>query len=103
MLLVRPPFLGGTACARTASGHATAAPPSADMNSRRPILIAIYPPPAFEEYHASNWRSLSTWQKGSSLMPCRVSCLAKPTSRERDHALGAARYAAPPPLFNLTH
>ena len=30
-------------CARTASGQANGAPPSADMNCRRPMLIVIDP------------------------------------------------------------
>ena len=30
-----------TYCERAVSGHATVAPPSADMNCRRPMLIAI--------------------------------------------------------------
>jgi hypothetical protein len=40
----RKPITGiATCCARAASGHAAAAPPSAAINFRRPILTGIYP------------------------------------------------------------
>jgi len=43
MSVPRTPMVGSlpACCARAASGHATVIPPSADMNSRLPILIVM--------------------------------------------------------------
>ena len=39
----RYPITGVACCARAASGHATAVPPSAASNSRRPMVTAMCP------------------------------------------------------------
>jgi hypothetical protein len=39
--LIDVPITGIAGCARTASGHATAAPPSVARNFRRPMWLAM--------------------------------------------------------------
>ncbi len=40
-------------CARAASGHAAAAPPTSEMNSRR--LMGVPLPPSVQPYHVAGW------------------------------------------------
>jgi hypothetical protein len=61
-------------CARAASGHAAAAPPSAaDMNCRLPMPIAICPRlQSDEDYHALIGKSVTNFTVVRSLLLLRV-------------------------------
>src|SRR6516164_1706890 len=78
-------------CARAASGHAAAAPPSATSNSRRPMVTVIRPSRARcveGGYHGASVLSLGTWRWRSVLISRD---LFRPRRRPCTHKRGHGR------------
>src|SRR6516225_8035150 len=108
---LRNPTTGiGCCCARAASGHATAAPPSAPSNSRRPRVTVIRPSRArcVKVTISRHERAVFTFkEEGCWLLPplssASTALLPPPALRERRHRGLARRRVAMSwrPIFTL--
>jgi hypothetical protein len=68
----------GSACARAASGHAAAAPPSSDMNSRRFMSNNGLPPSAVGLPHAQPTAKRGGWVLGGTRCGLPTAGVAQP-------------------------